>query len=570
MKQKTLKKAIYTALIASALSAGVCGVSFADQPIYAVEDGKQVASKTVYAFKPDSLYEVHCRVGYITDIKLKPGEAVSYSLVGDTSRWMFDQTTVGGVTHIYIKPMAEGIQTNLIVNSPTRSYRFVISEGPEEYSPIIEFTFEDEERKTMYSKPVELSPKQKLFNEIYTTNGEIEGRPILKKLNRRYEMKKHGKLDDDMLPTEVFDDGTRTYLKMPASNKYDLPTLYLVDEGNKLTLVNYRVRDAYFVADRVFSKARLKYSAKTYVDIIANEDKNSEDENKDYQIAERIQNAVREAYSDVKGEEYGNPNKVENKQDTVKTAQMAKALEAEKAKQEAAAAEIAKLKKQVEAEKRAKEKIAQDAAKAEAEWRVEIEKAKQKQLQEEAARKAAEAAQAQKAAEETRKAAEQAQTAAKQISSQTVAVTPVATPVATPAVKPVTEVKSAALQQKLVPDDQKKVFNEIFNTNEKLDGKKVLQALQVKQEIEKHGSVISTMLPKNSFILNGKTYFNMPKDYSGELPQIYSYSNDRLIPVNYEIKAMYLVVNGSIQKARLVYGDGDYADIILVPGGANS
>ena len=510
MKQKTLKKAIYTALIASALSAGVCGVSFADQAIYAVEDGKQVASKTVYAFKPDSLYEVHCRVGYITDIKLKPGEAVSYSLVGDTSRWMFDQTTVGGVTHIYIKPMAEGIQTNLIVNSPTRSYRFVISEGPEEYSPIIEFTFEDEERKAMYSKPVELSPKQKLFNEIYTTNGEIEGRPILKKLNRRYEMKKHGKLDDDMLPTEVFDDGTRTYLKMPASNKYDLPTLYLVDEGNKLTLVNYRVRDAYFVADRVFSKARLKYSAKTYVDIIANEDKNSEDENKDYQIAERIQNAVREAYSDVKGEEYGNPNKVENKQDTVKTAQMAKALEAEKAKQEAAAAEIAKLKKQVEAEKRAKEKIAQDVAKAEAEWRAEIEKAKQKQLQEEAARKATEAAQAQKAAEEARKAAEQAQTAAKQISSQTVAVTPVTTPVATPAVKLVTEIKPAAPQQKLVPDDQKKVFNEIFNTNGKLDGKKVLQALQVKQEIEKHGSVISTMLPKNTFTFNGKTYFNMP------------------------------------------------------------
>ena len=57
-------------------------------------------------------------------------------------------------------------------------------------------------------------------------------------------------------------------LGMPKSNKYDLPTRYLVEDGNKLSLVNYRVRGQYFIADRVFEKARLKYSSTRYIDIV--------------------------------------------------------------------------------------------------------------------------------------------------------------------------------------------------------------------------------------------------------------------------------------------------------------
>ena len=49
---------------------------------------------------------------------------------------------------------------------------------------------------------------------------------------------------------------------MPQSNKYDLPVLYNVDYENKMTLVNYRIKNGYIIADRVFRKARLCYTPK--------------------------------------------------------------------------------------------------------------------------------------------------------------------------------------------------------------------------------------------------------------------------------------------------------------------
>ena len=84
-------------------------------------------------------------------------------------------------------------------------------------------------------------------------------------------MKQRGskKADTALFPLKVFDDGTRTYIQMPKSNKYDLPVLYNVEniDKEKLTLVNYRIHGAYFIADRVFTHARLYYSSSVYVDL---------------------------------------------------------------------------------------------------------------------------------------------------------------------------------------------------------------------------------------------------------------------------------------------------------------
>ena len=90
--------------------------------------------------------------------------------------------------------------------------------------------------------------------------------------NRKYKVKKHGKLEKTLYPTEIFDDGTRTYILMPQSNKYDLPVLYNVDFENKMTLVNYRIKNGYIIADRVFRRARLCYTPKTYLDILPSDE----------------------------------------------------------------------------------------------------------------------------------------------------------------------------------------------------------------------------------------------------------------------------------------------------------
>lgn len=261
MKKKSLT------LLTAAFLAASCTAGFAeDQEYYSSTDGTSHASKITYEFKPDSLFEIHTKRGYIVDLKLKPGETITYIGAGDTTRWLIDQSMVAGVTHVYIKPMEEGIMTNMVINTSSHSYRLLVDEG-NGFTPIIEFSFPKEDmEKALLSKPV-LSKDQQQFQDIYTTK-EITGQRILKKLNKAYEIKKHGSFSEDILPSEIFDDGIRTYYKMPKSNKYDLPTLYLVEDDGKLSLVNYRVRGEYFIADRVFEKARLKYSAKKYIDIV--------------------------------------------------------------------------------------------------------------------------------------------------------------------------------------------------------------------------------------------------------------------------------------------------------------
>ena len=260
---KRINKMILAGALIAAISTG--SAMAADQELYNTWDGSQNASKITYEYKADSQYEVHTRMGYVTDIKLKPGESITYLAAGDTKRWLIDKAKVGNVTHVYIKPIAKNIMTNMIINSSTHSYRLLIDEG-DNYTPIIEFSFPLEDMAKALTTPMKLTKEQKEFNAIYTTK-DAKGKRVLKKINRNYEMKKHGKVEDDMLPVEIFDDGIRTAIKMPQSNKYDLPTLYLVDDENKLTLVNYRPRGDYFVADRVFRHARLKYSSKSWVDI---------------------------------------------------------------------------------------------------------------------------------------------------------------------------------------------------------------------------------------------------------------------------------------------------------------
>lgn len=118
---------------------------------------------------------------------------------------------------------------------------------------------------------MKLSSSEKEFLDIYTT--KKSGRIKAKALNRRYTVKRNGKVADDLYPIEIFDDGTRTYIKMPKSNKYDMPVLYDVDESKKLTLVNYRMRGQFMIADKVFSHAKLVYSAKSNLEIFSNDDK---------------------------------------------------------------------------------------------------------------------------------------------------------------------------------------------------------------------------------------------------------------------------------------------------------
>jgi type IV secretion system protein VirB9 len=59
-------------------------------------------------------------------------------------------------------------------------------------------------------------------------------------------------------PLRAFNDGSRVYLQMPDTMKSDeAPVLLLMDKDDQPLLVNYRVKDAYYIVDKLFDRAML-------------------------------------------------------------------------------------------------------------------------------------------------------------------------------------------------------------------------------------------------------------------------------------------------------------------------
>lgn len=84
-------------------------------------------STMVFSYSPSQLYKIYCKLNYLTDIVLKEGEQITYVGGGDTGKWMLDALTVEGTPHIYLKPIAKGAKTNIIINTTHHTYQVLCS-----------------------------------------------------------------------------------------------------------------------------------------------------------------------------------------------------------------------------------------------------------------------------------------------------------------------------------------------------------------------------------------------------------------------------------------------------------
>ena len=211
---------------------------------------------------------ITCRPMRMTDIALEPGESIMGIHAGDTVRWTFDpsQSMKNGlaVSHIIVKPSQPGISTNLIINTDKRSYNldFTATES-EQYVRGAAFSYQTNDltaifRKSLYGG----TPKKALEDELQGVNGvDLDG------LYTRYTIIDKNRVD--WRPDAVFDDGNKTYIRMPLRFS-ETPAFYILLD-KKETLSNYRVKGRYFIVDRLFDRAYLKIGSKRVA--IVREDK---------------------------------------------------------------------------------------------------------------------------------------------------------------------------------------------------------------------------------------------------------------------------------------------------------
>jgi type IV secretion system protein VirB9 len=203
----------------------------------------------IYPYTSGALYRLYAAPEQVTDIGLEPGEQLVAVSAGDTVRWVVGDTTSGAgdarQVHVLVKPFASGLKTNLVVTTDRRTYHLAMESTDRTSMAAISWTY----------------PQDQLLRLKQQNARAEEARPIdqglsLDKLQFRYTINGD---NPPWKPVRAFDDGSKVYIEFPARiDQGEAPPLFVVGPTGESELVNYRVRDNYYIVDRLFGAAELR------------------------------------------------------------------------------------------------------------------------------------------------------------------------------------------------------------------------------------------------------------------------------------------------------------------------
>lgn len=212
----------------------------------------------VFAYAPGSLYQVTAAVGRVTAIQLQEGESLSDTgavAAGDTVRWVIGEAASGSGSgrriQILVKPTDPGLVTNLVINTDRRTYIVELRSTASTYMASVAWSYPQDELIAL-----------KAHTDAAARMAETQVASGLDPARLEFGYRVRGD-KPDWRPTQVFDDGAKTYILFPATiAQSELPPLFLIGENGKAELVNYRVSGRYMIVDRLFAAAELRLGTK--------------------------------------------------------------------------------------------------------------------------------------------------------------------------------------------------------------------------------------------------------------------------------------------------------------------
>ena len=213
----------------------------------------------LYPYTPGSLYQVYTSPTQVTDIALEKGEGLITVSAGDTERWTVGDTVSGsGVNeqvHILVKPMAANLSTNAIITSTRRTYYLDLKSFADTYMAAVSWRYPHQAIRNLRQAAPETDLVTKASFERVDAGLNAD--------DLRFDYVIKGDTPH-WRPTRVFDDGSKVFIEFPEGLAVsEAPPLFVTDgKGTISKLVNYRVRDGYYVVDRLFDAAELRLGEK--------------------------------------------------------------------------------------------------------------------------------------------------------------------------------------------------------------------------------------------------------------------------------------------------------------------
>jgi P-type conjugative transfer protein TrbG len=206
----------------------------------------------VYPYSAGALYQAYTAPGEITDIALQEGEQLVGTgpvAAGDTVRWIIGDTESGAgaskKVHILVKPTRPDLVTNLIINTDRRTYLLELRSTEKTYMASVSWQYPEDQLIALRQQ-----------NQAAQAAAPIATGVDLASINFRYAIEGD---NPAWRPLRAFDDGQKVYIEFPSGIRQgEMPPLFVIGPAGGSELVNYRVRDNYYIVDRLFGAAELR------------------------------------------------------------------------------------------------------------------------------------------------------------------------------------------------------------------------------------------------------------------------------------------------------------------------
>lgn len=198
-----------------------------------------------------------CAVLQVCDVELQAGEQVNSVNLGDSARWLVEPAVSGSgateATHLIIKPLDVGLETNLVVTTDRRTYHMRLRSHRTAYMGRVVFSYPEDSaakwraisQRSQVARTAATLPNSGEYMNTLAFNYTLSGKAPWK-------------------PLRVYNDGVKTIIEMPRiMEQTEAPSLVVVTkDGNPKkdkdnVLVNYRVQGNRYIVDQVFDKAIL-------------------------------------------------------------------------------------------------------------------------------------------------------------------------------------------------------------------------------------------------------------------------------------------------------------------------
>lgn len=255
---------IYKTLASAALVAATSAIgaiapvtsAFAEQKPIALPSDTRIVR---FTYDPNNTYTILTRPMAVTNIQLSDDEELVAFALGDTVQWV----TTDSPGHVFIKPIAPDLVTSGTLVTTKRTYQLTLRSSPENgiffqqvtwHNPaLIALRQQQQEAQRNMAEARLRSQEQAVEREQQRLQATVVSPGVeLEKLNFDYSVKGKAKF----APTQIFDDGKFTWLRMP--DHQEMPAVFMLNEKGDAELLNFTIRDRYIVIQRLVPGLLLK------------------------------------------------------------------------------------------------------------------------------------------------------------------------------------------------------------------------------------------------------------------------------------------------------------------------